>query len=190
MRISPPGSILIAGQPIAVNTQSGNIFPIVSAAVAENGGSAAPESALAAVGSKEMWGATVAGAAAAGAKAVAELLNPAASGKVLYVYALDLWVATAMSVSLALDGTSLAPVAAGVALYAGGAAGVAKVGGGSQAAPTGAVFYASASLAANTPLALAQPWICAIPAGHNLQLQGATADQAFTVNLRWIELQV
>ena len=148
---------------------------------------AALESILTTVAANVVYGASIVGTAAAANKAIAELLNPAASGKVLYVYSLDVFVPVAMAIQVLLNGTSLAPVGTGVNLTAGSAAGVAKVGGGNQLAPTGSLFYTAPSLTANADYIIPQPWLCKIPAGNNLQLQGQTVNQAFTCNVRWFE---
>ena len=134
------------------------------------------------------YAASIVGTAGAANKAIAELNNPAASGKVLYVYSLDFFVPVAMAINALLDGTTLTPVGTGFNLKVGGAGGVAKVGGGNQLAPTGSLFYTSPTLAVNADYAIPLPWLVAIPAGHNLQLQGQTVNQAFTCNVRWYEL--
>lgn len=134
-----------------------------------------------------VYGASIVGTAAAANKAIAELNNPAASGKVLYVYALDFFVPVAMAINLLLDGTTLAPAGTGSNLKLGGAAGVAKVGGGNQLAPSGSLVYTSPSLAVNADYAIPLQYLVAIPAGHNIQLQGQTVNQAFTANVRWYE---
>ena len=148
----------------------------------------ASETPLIQLSQSRMWGATIVGTAAAANKAIAELKNPAASGKTLWVYSLDFFVPTAMAVNLLLDGTTLTPVGTGFNLTLGGAAGVALVGGGNQLAPTGSLVYTSPSLAINVDYAIPQPWLLAIPQGHNIQLQGQTVNQAFTCNVRWSEL--
>ena len=146
------------------------------------------ETVLAQLSVSRMWGATIVGTAAAANKAIAELKNPAASGKTLWVYSLDFFVPAAMAVNLLLDGTTLTPVGTGFNLTAGGAAGVALVGGGNQLAPTGSLIYTSPSLAINADYAVPLQWLLAIPQGHNIQLQGQTVNQAFTCNVRWSEL--
>lgn len=138
--------------------------------------------------SSHIYGASIVGTAAAANKAVAELNNPAASGKTLWVYVLDFFVPVAMAVNLFEDGTTLTPVGTGFNLTLGGVGGVAKVGGGNQLATTGSLIYTSPTLAINSTFPIPQPWLVAIPAGHNLQLQGQTVNQAFTCNVRWVEL--
>jgi hypothetical protein len=151
-------------------------------------GSVALNDAIGSLQARALFGATIVGTAAAGNKAIAELNNPAASGKVVYVYWLDMFVPVAMAINLLIDGTTITPATAGINLAAGGAAGVAKTGGSNQLAPTGTLIYTSPALAVNSQFQLPQPWQLLLPAGHNLQLQGQTVNQAFTCNVRWLEL--
>lgn len=138
--------------------------------------------------SAKAYGATIVGTAGAGNKAIAEIRNPAASGRNAYIYALDFFTAVAMQINLFLDGTTITPAGVPLNLQVGGAAGVCLVGGSNQLAPTGSLLYTSPSIAANTTFQLPQPWILEIPAGHNIQLQGQTVNQAFTANVRFYEL--
>lgn len=175
------------GGVISVAPGSNSAFN-VQFAIPGNNASYATETILAGLGGGILIGATITGTAAAANKAIAELNNPNASGVVLYVYAIDLFVPTAMSVNLLIDGTTLAPVGTGINMKAGAGVGAAKVGGGNQLAPTGSLFYSSPSVTANTQYILPYPWICALPSNHNLQLQGQTVNQAFTCNIRWLQL--
>lgn len=172
---------------VTINPVGGSNFSILNpqSSLSMNN---ATETALVQLNVSRMWGATIVGTAAAGNKAIAELKNPAASGKTLFVYSLDFFVPVAMAVNLLLDGTTLTPVGTGLNLTLGGAAGVALVGGGNQLAPTGSLVYTSPSLTANADYAIPLQWLLAIPQGHNIQLQGQTVNQAFTCNVRWSEL--
>src|SRR5260370_31764420 len=82
---------------------------------------------LAGIGRKRMFSAFVAGTAAAANLSVAELRNPAASGKTLYLLFGDAFVATAMGINVSVDGTTLAPAVVPVPAYAGGPECVAMV---------------------------------------------------------------
>ena len=179
MRFSSPNSV-------TVNPVGGSNFNVTNINSGASFGFAS-ESAALGLQSAHEYGASIVGTAAAGNKAIAELNNPAASGKTLYVYSLDMFVPVAMAVNLFLDGTTLNPVGTGPNLNIGGAAGVAKVGGGNQLAPTGTLVYTSPSLTANVDYLIPQPWIVAIPQGHNIQLIGQVVNQAFTCNVRWLE---
>lgn len=143
---------------------------------------------LAGLGRARMYGATITGTAGVGNLAIAEVKNPVASGKTLYFLLGDLWVATAMSVVAVFDGTSIAPAGVPTPMYDGGAASVATVGGSNQLAPTGSAWLSTPSLAINTPYLLPGWFWGALPPNKNLQFQGKTVNQAFTVNLRWVEL--
>jgi len=166
---------------------SGADFQITTAGFANNGARAA-EAFLSSLNAAHAYGAVISGTAVAAQKAIAELNNPNASGKIVYVYMIDVFVPAAMAIAVLLNGTTLSPATASIPLQAGGAAGVALVGGGAQAAPTGSQFYLTPSLAINADYAIPQPWIIKLPPNSNLQLQGQTVNQAFTCNLRWIEL--
>ncbi len=146
------------------------------------------ETFLAETSSAKTFGASIVGTAGAGNKAIAELQNPAASGKNLWVYVADLFVPVAMAVNLFLAGTTLNPAGTGFNLNIGGAVSTGKVGGGNQLAPTGNLIYTSPALVANTIFALPQPWVVQLPQGTNMQFQGQTVNQAFTCNLRWVEI--
>lgn len=153
-----------------------------------NSATSALNDVLATLGQGRIFGAVVTGTAAAANKAIAELNNPNASGKVVYVYSIDVFVPTAMAIAVVIGGTTIAPATASIPLRAGGAAGVALVGGSNQLAPTGSQFYLTPSLAVNTDYAIPHDWIIGLPANTNMQLQGQTVNQSFTCNLRWIEL--
>jgi hypothetical protein len=149
---------------------------------------AALDEILASLGRKRMYAATVVGTAGAGNKAIAQFKNPAASGKTAYFLFGDLWVAAAMAVAAVFDGTDNGGATASIPMYDGGPAGVVVVGGSNAAAVTGTSFLGTPSLPVNTDYLL-PGWIwAALPPGKNLQFQGGTVNQAFTVNLRWIEL--
>lgn len=181
------GATTLGNNTITINPVGGSNFSIstpVTTLTSQN----ALETYLSLLFAADVYGASIVGTAGAANKAIAELNNPAASGKVLYVYSLDFFVPAAMAVNALIDGTTLVPVGTGFNLKAGGAGGVAKVGGGNQLAPTGSLFYTSPALAINVDYAIPLPWLVAIPAGHNLQLQGQTVNQAFTCNVRWYEL--
>ena len=184
MRFGPTN---LGNQPLSVQPVAGSNFAILKPNQSLSANDAF-ETALAELFAANGYGASIVGTAGAANKAIAELNNPAASGKVLYVYSLDFFVPVAMAINALLDGTTLTPVGTGFNLKVGGAAGVAKVGGGNQLAPTGSLFYTSPTLAVNADYAIPLPWLVAIPAGHNLQLQGQTVNQAFTCNVRWYEL--
>lgn len=149
---------------------------------------AAIDEILAGIGRARMFGCTITGTAAAANAAIAEVKNPNASGKTLYFLLGDLWVATAMSVNVVFDGTTTNPAGVPSPMFAGTGASVATFGGTNQNAPTGTSFLKSPSLAVNTAYPLPGWWWAALPPNHNLQLQGGTVNQAFTANLRWIEL--
>jgi hypothetical protein len=149
---------------------------------------AAAETILNTMNIPRVFGASIVGTAGAGNKAIAELNNPAASGRNLWVYSLDFFVPVTMAVNLFLAGTSLAPAGTGFNLQSGGAAGVAKVGGGNQLTPTGSLIYTSPTLTANVDYTIPLQWLCSIVPGSNLQLQGQTVNQAFTCNVRWVEI--
>lgn len=149
---------------------------------------AAIDEILAGLGRARGFAATITGTAAAANAAIAEIKNPNASGKTLYFLLGDLWVATAMSVNTVADGTSIAPAGTPTPMFAGGAASVASVGGSNQLAPTGTKFATSPSLTANLAYSLPGWFWYALPPNHNLQFQGGTVNQAFTVNVRWFEL--
>jgi hypothetical protein len=174
--------------PTSVIQQSSGTNLQLAIPIQTQNSASALETIVSLLASNLVFGATIVGTAAAANKAIAELNNPAASGKVLYVYSLDFFVPVAMAINLLLDGTTLTPVGTGPNLRLGGPAGVAKVGGGNQLAPTGSLIYTSPALAVNADYAIPQPWLVAIPAGHNIQLQGQTVNQAFTCNVRWYEL--
>lgn len=147
----------------------------------------ASESVILALANAHVYGASIVGTAAAANKAVAELKNPAASGKSIFVYSMDVFVPVAMAVNLFLAGTTLTPAGTGFNLQVGGANGVALVGGGNQLAPTGSLVYTSPSLTANASFSIPLPWLVDLPQNTNIQLQGQTVNQAFTCNVRWIE---
>lgn len=149
---------------------------------------AAIDDILAGLGRARMFAVTINGTAAAANAAIAEVKNPAASGKTLYFLLGDLWVATAMSVNVVFDGTSIAPAGVPSTMFAGTGSSVATFGGGNQLGPTGTSFIKTPSLPVNTAYVLPGWFWAALPSNHNLQLQGATVNQAFTANLRWIEL--
>lgn len=174
---------------VAINVQpAGGAFFTIDTPAFSGQSAQALESILATLGQAHVYGASIVGTAGAGNKAIAELNNPAASGRSLFVYSLDFFVPVAMAINCLLDGTTLTPVGTGFNLLVGGASGVAKVGGGNQLTPTGSLFYTSPALAINADYPVPLPWLCQIPAGHNLQLQGQTVNQAFTCNVRWMEL--
>jgi hypothetical protein len=143
---------------------------------------------LGALGRARMFAATVVGTAGAGNKAIAQFKNPAASGKTAYFLLGDLWVAAAMQIAVVFDGTDNAGATASIPMFDGGAAGVVVVGGSNAAAVTGTSFLGTPSLAINTAYLLPGWFWAALPPGKNLQFQGGTVNQAFTVNGRWIEL--
>lgn len=143
---------------------------------------------LAGLGRSRMYAATVVGTAGVGNKAIAQFKNPAASGKTAYFLLGDLWVATAMTIAAVFDGTDNAGATASIPMFDGGAAGVVVVGGSNAAAVTGTPFLGTPSLPINTAYLLPGWFWAALPPGKNLQFQGGTANQAFTVNARWIEL--
>jgi len=149
---------------------------------------AALDEILAGLGRQRFYACTATGTAAAANAGIVEVKNPAASGKVLYFFMGDLWVATAMKVTVVFDGTTTNPAGVPSPMYDGGGASVATFGGTNQNAPTGAAWITSPSLAINTPYLLPAWFWAALPAGKNLQLQGGTVNQAFTANLRWVEL--
>jgi hypothetical protein len=143
---------------------------------------------LAGIGRARMYAATITGTAGAANTAIAQLKNPNASGKTLYVLLGDLWVATAMSVNIVFNGTDNAGAVVPVPMFPGGAASVAVVGGSNALAVTGTSFHKTPSLTANLQYSLPGWFWAALPPNNNLQLQGGTVNQAFTANLRWIEL--
>lgn len=143
---------------------------------------------LGALGRGRTFAATITGTAGVGNKAIAQIKNPAATGKTLYFLLGDLWVATAMSVSVVFDGTDNAGATAPIAMFDGTGVSVATVGGSNAAAVVGTAFITTPSLAANTAYLLPSWFWAALPPGKNMQFQGGTANQAFTVNVRWIEL--
>lgn len=145
---------------------------------------------LGALGRARTYAASVTGTAGVGNKAIAQFKNPAASGKTAYFLLGDLWVAAAMSVVAVFDGTDNAGATASIPMYDGGAGGVVVVGGSNAAAVIGTPFLTTPSLAINTPYLLPSWFWGALPPAKNLQFQGGTVNQAFTVNLRWIELSV
>jgi len=143
---------------------------------------------LNALGRGQVYGGTIAGTAGAGNKAIAEINNPNASGKTLFVYELEIWVPTAMLVQLVFDGTTLAPAGVPVNLLVGNAtASIAKIGGGNQLTPTGTLVKNLPSLVANTAYTFPEGWIFAIPPNHNVQFVGQTVNQAMTVNFSHVE---
>lgn len=145
------------------------------------------ETILNQLASGTVFGASVSGTAAAGNKAIAELNNPNASGKVLYVYAIDLFTPVAMNINLVLGGTTLGAGAAAVNMSVGGATSAGRVVAGNQLAPTGNTVWGSPSLTANTMLQIPLPWIMRLPANTVSQVIGQTVNQAFTANFRWFE---
>jgi hypothetical protein len=149
---------------------------------------AALDEILAGLGRARMYAATIVGTAGVGNKAIAQAKNPAASGKSAYFLLGDLWVATAMTIAAVFDGTDNGGATASIPMYDGGAAGVVVVGGSNAAAVTGTAFLTTPSLPINTAYLLPGWFWAALPPGKNLQFQGGTVNQAFTVNLRWIEL--
>jgi hypothetical protein len=184
---APPPAGTVLGPNVSIVPGPGVTFTIANPAQTVSMQNAW-ETVLDQLSQSRMWGATIVGTAGAGNKAIAELNNPAASGKTLWVYALDFFVPAAMAINLLLDGTTLTPVGTGFNLTVAGAGGVAKVGGGNQLAPTGSLIYTAPTLAINTDYAIPLQWLLAIPQGHNMQLQGQTVNQAFTCNVRWSEL--
>lgn len=146
------------------------------------------EESLAALGRGRMYAARIIGTAGAANNAIAELKNPTGSGKTAYLFLGDLFVQPAMAVNFVFDGTSIAPVGVPTPMLVGGGASVCTVGGSNQLGPTGTVFIATPSLTANIAYLLPSRYWAALPPNHTLQLQGGTVNQAFTVNLRWIEL--
>lgn len=148
----------------------------------------AQEWLLAMLAAGRCFGAFFSGTAAAANKAVAELNNPNASGKSLYVYALDTFVPVAQSNQIVLDGTTVAPATVPNNLLVGGAASIAKVGGSNQNAPTGSLIYATPALTANAIYTIPLPYFVVIPPNHNLQVIGQTVNQVLNVNARWVEL--
>lgn len=176
-----------SGSGLAVVSAAGATFTL-SVPGRNNNSQFALETWLAMLAESHTYGASIVGTAGAGNKAIAELNNPAASGANVYLYALDFFVPVAMAINIFVDGTTLTPVGTGANLFPGGAAGIAKVGGGNQLAPTGSLFYTSPSLTANTIYTMFLPYVCAVAQGHNIQLQGQTVNQAFTANVRWYEL--
>jgi hypothetical protein len=151
---------------------------------------AAIDEILAGLGRQRGYAATITGTAAAANAAIAEVKNPAASGKTAYFYLGDLWVATAMSVSIVFDGTDITTISTPSPLFAGGGASGVLFGGGNQLGPTGTEWHTTPSLTANLAYSLPGWFWCALPPNHNLQFQGGVVNQAFTVNLRWFELSV
>lgn len=149
---------------------------------------AAIDEILAGLGRQRGYAATLTGTAAAANAAIVEVKNLNTNNKTAYFYLGDLWVATAMTVSIVFDGTSVTPLGAPSPLFAGGPASSLLVAGNNQNAPTGTKWHTTPSLAINTPYLLPGWFWCALPPNHLLQFQGGTVNQAFTVNLRWIEL--
>lgn len=143
---------------------------------------------LSAIGAAIGFAGSATGTAAAGNKAIVELNNPNASGVVIFVYSIDLFVPVAMAVNLLVAGTTITPATAGVNLKVGSAVGKGLTGGSNQLAPTGTLISTSPSLAANTPYVIPHDWLLALPANSNIQLQGQVVNQAFTANFRWVEL--
>lgn len=182
-----PGPAATTGGPVTVVQQAGTRFTLQTPPNTNNA-SVALESALSLLQTGQVFAASIVGTAGAGNKAIAELNNPAASGIHLYVYTVDLFVPVAMAINLLLDGTTLTPVGTGFNMQVGAAVSAAKVGGGNQLVPTGSLVYTSPALAVNADYQIPQPWLAHIPPGHNLQMQGQTVNQAFTANLRWLEL--
>jgi len=133
------------------------------------------------------YAAVITGTAAAGNKAIAELNNPAASGRRAYIYSVDIFVPVAMQIQIVLDGTTITPATAPINLTGGGGAAVVLVGGSNQLAPTGSLIYTTPTLTANVDYQIPQPWLCALSQAHNMQLIGQTVNQSFTCNVRWIE---
>jgi hypothetical protein len=149
---------------------------------------AAIDEILAGLARQRMYGCTITGTAAALNAGIAEIKNPAASGKTLYFLLGDLWVATAMGVSIVFDGTTIAPAGVPSPMYAGGGASVATFGGSNQLTPTGTKWLTTPALPANLVYSLPGWFWAALPPNHNIQFQGGVVNQAFTVNPRWIEL--
>lgn len=143
---------------------------------------------LGALGRARTFAASITGTAGVGNKAIAQIKNPAASGKTLYFLLGDLWVATAMSVVAVFDGTDNGGSVAPIAMFDGTGTSVATVGGSNAAAVVGTAFLTTPSLPINTAYLLPSWFWAALPPNKNMQFQGGTANQAFTVNVRWIEL--
>lgn len=166
----------------------GSIVSASGAALSLDSAAAASDEILAGLGNKRMFGAAIIGTAAASNAAIAEIKNPAASGKTLYFLLGDLWVAAAMSISVVFDATTITPAGTPSPMYAGGTASVATVGGGNQLTPAGTKWLTTPVLPINLQYQL-PPWFwAALPPNHTMQFQGGVVNQAFTVNPRWIEL--
>lgn len=143
---------------------------------------------LCSLGLKVQYRAPITGTAGAGNQAIAELKNPAASGKTLFGFGGDIVLIGTMGVSIVFDGTSLNPVGVPVPMYDAGPASVAAVGGGNQLAPTGTVFLTRVTTGASAIYLLPAGFWFALPPGKNLQIQALLVATAFTCNLAWLEL--
>jgi hypothetical protein len=165
-----------------------NVYGSGQGALLLDNAAAAIDEIIGALGRKRMYAQRVLGTAGAGNFAIAQFKNPAASGKTAYFLLGDLWVAAAMTIAAVFDGTDNAGAVASVPMYDAGPAGVVVTGGSNAAAVTGTAFLGTPSLPINTTYLLPGWFWAALPPGKNLQFQGGTANQAFTVNARWVEL--
>lgn len=157
-------------------------------ALQQDAGGAGIDEILAGLGRMRGYGGFLTAAAVAAQSSMAQFRNPSGSGKVAYFLLGDLWVATAMSVNVAVDTSDLGAGSAATPLFTGGPAGAVTIKTGAAAAPGGTTFIQTPSLAINTAYLLPSWFWYALPGNHNLTLWGGTVNQAFTCNIRWIEL--
>lgn len=147
-----------------------------------------PDFVTAAIAAGKAFAAYAQATAFAAQKGVIELNNPAASGINAFVFKVEFVGNGGPGPVLYADGTTINPAATGFNLKLGGAVSACKVAGQTVAAPTGSRIGGSWATNSFGYLAVVDRVQVIVPAGHNLQLQGDTANVTISANYWWIEL--